>query len=114
MFKPYKMPASTTSSLLLLLSAAATQAIPQPLVPKNEGIQWGPCEIKTKGLPVECGKVTVPLDYTDTSSNQTLDLAVIKYPAQNGPSQGSIMLNFGGPGQDGLNSMISYAPIQSA
>lgn len=106
------MPTPATSSLLFLLSAALTEAIPQPHVPKDEGIQWGPCEHETKDLPVECGKVTVPLDYTDSSSDETLDLAVIRYPAQNGPSQGSILLNFGGPGQDGLNSMISYAPLQ--
>lgn len=102
----------TRNSLMLLLSASLAQAIPQPHIPRNGGIQWGPCEHETEGLPVECGKLAVPLDYTDTSSNRTLDLALIKYPAQNGPSQGSIMLNFGGPGQDGLNSMIAYAPLQ--
>ncbi|KAI1409287.1 TAP-like protein-domain-containing protein [Hypoxylon sp. FL1857] len=76
------------------------------------GIQWGPCDIDTKGLPVQCAKLTVPLDYTDKSSNRTLDLDVIKYPAQKQPKRGSIILNFGGPGQDGLNSMIEYANIQ--
>ncbi|CAI4212347.1 unnamed protein product [Parascedosporium putredinis] len=60
-----------------------------------------------------CSKLNVPLDYTDKSSNKTLELDLIKYPAQNGPSQGSILLNFGGPGQDGLNSMVAYAPIQA-
>ena len=103
---------SATKSLLFLLSAVVTQAIPQPHVSRDEGIQWGPCEHETGDVPLECGKVTVPLDYTDASSDETLDLAVIRYPAQKGPSQGSIMLNFGGPGQDGLNSMVGYGPIQ--
>ncbi|KAI0116151.1 TAP-like protein-domain-containing protein [Hypoxylon sp. NC0597] len=75
-------------------------------------IQWGPCDIDTKGLPVQCAKLTVPLDYTDKSSNRTLNLDLIKYPAQKQPRRGSLILNFGGPGQDGLNSMIDYAEIQ--
>lgn len=104
------MASRATTSLLFLLSAAATQAIPQP---RNEGIQWGPCEHDTGDLPLECGKLAVPLDYTDDSSDETLDLALIKYPAPSGPSKGSILLNFGGPGQDGLNNMVDYVPLQS-
>lgn len=99
-----------TKSLLLALSVSAVQAVPKPR--GNESIRWGKCDIETQGLPVECAKLTVPLDYSNDSCEETLDLALIRYPAQNGPSQGTIMLNFGGPGQDGLNSMISYAPIQ--
>ncbi|SPO06306.1 related to hydrolases or acyltransferases (alpha/beta hydrolase superfamily) [Cephalotrichum gorgonifer] len=106
------MSTRTRNSLLLLLSASLAQAAPQPHIPRKEGIQWGACKHETGGLPVECATLAVPLDYTNSSSDETLDLALIKYPAQNGPSKGSIMLNFGGPGQDGLNSMIAYAPIQ--
>ena len=98
-------------SILLCLSAlsAGVGAVP---CKRTDKLQWGPCNIETGGLPVECAKLTVPLDYADQSSNKTLDLDLIKYPAQNGPSKGSILLNFGGPGQDGLNNMIAYAPIQ--
>lgn len=106
---------SYTNSLLLALAASAAQAIPQPVVPRSgsdEGIQWGECDLETEGLPVECAKLPVPLDYTDDSCEKTLDLALIRYPAQKGPSKGSILLNFGGPGQDGLNNMLAYAPIQ--
>ena len=78
---------------------------------RSNSLQWGPCNLNTT-LPVQCAKLAVPLDYTDKSCNKTLDLDVIKYPAQKGPSKGSIMLNFGGPGQDGLNSMLDYAPLQ--
>ena len=100
-----------TKSLLLALSVSAVQAVPKP--PRgDEGIRWGKCDIETQDLPVECARLPVPLDYSDDSCEETLDLALIRYPAQNGPSQGTIILNFGGPGQDGLNSMISYAPIQ--
>lgn len=104
---------SYTNSLLLALGASAAHAIPQPAVPRSdEGIKWGECDIETEGLPVECAKLPVPLDYSDDSCSKTLDLDLIRYPAQKGPSKGSILLNFGGPGQDGLNNMIGYAPIQ--
>jgi pimeloyl-ACP methyl ester carboxylesterase len=110
------MTTAVRPSALLALSMplASVFGASIPHESRTTGLQWGPCDIETEGLPVECAKLTVPLDYTDTASNKTLDLDVIKYPAQNGPSQGSILLNFGGPGQDGLNSMIGYAPIQSA
>ena len=106
------MPSPTMKSLLLFLSASIAQAIPQPHETRKDGIKWGPCKHETEGLPVECAKLPVPLDYTDSESDKTLDLALIRYPAQKGPSKGTIMLNFGGPGQDGLNNMISYAPLQ--
>lgn len=77
-----------------------------------QGLQWGPCKLNTT-LPVQCAKLTVPLDYTNNSDNRTLTLNVIKYPAQKEPKRGSILLNFGGPGQDGLNSMLAYAPLQA-
>lgn len=109
------MNTAATASLLLGLSASVLASPTSKLhYPRTEKLQWGECDIETGGLPVQCAKLTVPLDYTDKTSNKTLDLDVIKYPAQNGPSKGSILLNFGGPGQDGLNSMISYAPIQSS
>ncbi|KAK4145064.1 TAP-like protein-domain-containing protein [Dichotomopilus funicola] len=100
-----------TNPLLVALGSSVIHAATTKLR-GNSGIQWGKCDIETQGLPVECARLPVPLDYSNGSSAETLDLALIRYPAQNGPSQGTILLNFGGPGQDGLNNMISYAPIQ--
>ena len=63
-------------------------------------------------VPVKCAKLPVPLDYTDSSSNKTLTLDLVKYSAPNNHSKASILLNFGGPGQDLLN-MLAYAPAMS-
>ncbi|KAI1371217.1 TAP-like protein-domain-containing protein [Hypoxylon crocopeplum] len=93
---------------LLSLAAQATSASIRRDYPT--GIQWGPCKLNTT-LPVQCAKLTVPLDYTNKSGNTTLDLDLIKYPAQKQPKRGSIILNFGGPGQDGLTSMLEYAEL---
>ncbi|KAI0886732.1 TAP-like protein-domain-containing protein [Annulohypoxylon maeteangense] len=98
----------TLTPLLLSLAAQGTVAA---IIPRDNstGIQWGPCKLNTT-LPVQCAKLPVPLDYTDNSS-QILNLDVIRYPAQKHPKRGSIILNFGGPGQDGLNSMLAYADL---
>ena len=96
----------TFSPFLLSLAIQGSVAVTIPR-DNNSGIQWGPCKLNTT-LPVQCGKLPVPLDYTDNSS-KILNLDVIKYPAQKQPKRGSIILNFGGPGQDGLESMLSYA-----
>ncbi|KAI0893058.1 TAP-like protein-domain-containing protein [Annulohypoxylon nitens] len=95
------------SPFLLSLAVQGTVAVTVPRDDKS-GIQWGPCKLNTT-LPVQCAKLPVPLDYTTTNSSKILNLDLIKYPAQKQPKRGSIILNFGGPGQDGLNSMLSYA-----
>lgn len=76
----------------------------------NTEIKWGPCKLNTT-LPVQCAQLSVPLDYTNKSCSDTLNLDLIKYPAQKQPKRGSILLNFGGPGQDGLESMLAYAEL---
>ncbi|KAI2463703.1 TAP-like protein-domain-containing protein [Annulohypoxylon bovei var. microspora] len=98
-------------SLTPFLLSFAAQGSKAATLPRdyNSGIQWGPCKLNTT-LPVQCAKLPVPLDYTDNGS-QILNLDLIRYPAQKQPKRGSIILNFGGPGQDGLTSMLSYAEL---
>ncbi|KAJ3526199.1 hypothetical protein NM208_g11306 [Fusarium decemcellulare] len=95
-------------ALVLAAAAQASAAALHNARGDKQGIQWGPCDLDTD-LPVQCARLPVPLDYTNHSSNKTLKLDLIKYPAQKKPSKGSILLNFGGPGQDGLHSMLDYA-----
>ncbi|EME78055.1 uncharacterized protein MYCFIDRAFT_19592, partial [Pseudocercospora fijiensis CIRAD86] len=65
-------------------------------------IEWGPCnqtEVNTTGTaPTQCGTLPVPLDYTNTSSEETLNLQLINIPAPIEPCKGSIQFNLGGPG----------------
>lgn len=77
-------------------------------------MKWGPCEglDNPDKLPVECTNLVVPLDYADDAGDEMLELDLIRYPAQVEPRLGTILLNFGGPGQDGLNGLITYGPIQ--
>lgn len=76
-------------------------------------IRWGDCldlELGDGSLPVLCGNLTVPLDYTDIGSNKTLRLELVKVPATQGPSKGSILLNFGGPGLSSRQTLVSAGP----
>src|SRR4029434_3994369 len=63
----------------------------------SKQITWSPCVLNGTNLPVSCGSLSVPLDYTDEHANTTLNLEIRKIPAANSPSKGSIFFNFGGP-----------------
>lgn len=78
---------------------------------QSEGkISWGPCDINAT-LPIQCSSLGVPLDYTDSRSNATLNLQLLKVPAINGPSKGSILFNFGGPGFGARENLAGSAKI---
>ena len=72
---------------------------------QNGTVNWAPCPVQNGTTPLQCGSLTVPLDYSNTTSTRTLDLQLIKVSAVNQPRKGSILINPGGPGQLGLNDV---------
>ena len=76
-------------------------------------IQWGPCTIESP-LDIQCGTLSVPRDYTLRESNRTVDLDLLKVPAIKGPSKGSILFNFGGPGLATRSNFAERAEIYQA
>lgn len=77
-------------------------------------IEWSHCEVPGATLPLQCGTLVVPLDYTDNTSEATLTLDLRRVPAaqldENGKARkGSILFNFGGPGASGLLDMALFA-----
>ncbi|PHH90451.1 hypothetical protein CDD83_3626 [Cordyceps sp. RAO-2017] len=78
-------------------------------------IQWGACTEKFESqLPVDCGRLTVPLDYTEPASSPKLDIELLRVPATVQPAKGSIFLNFGGPGLPARHSMASLSGVLQA
>lgn len=71
-------------------------------------IEWGQCDFNVS-VPIECGNLGVPLDYTDPAAG-TLDLSLSKVAAVNEPFKGSILFNFGGPGFEAIKTLGSLAP----
>ncbi|MFF8971775.1 alpha/beta fold hydrolase [Streptomyces sp. NPDC014995] len=66
----------------------------------EQKVTWKACE--GDGMPddLQCGKVTVPVDYAHPKAG-SLDLALARYRAT-GEKRGSVLLNFGGPGGPGV------------
>lgn len=74
-------------------------------------IQWGTCADNFESaVPVDCGTLLVPLDYT-VSSNETYTLELLRAPAPVQPAKGSIVLNFGGPGEVGRATLVGNASL---
>jgi len=79
-------------------------------------IQWIACTEAglNDTLALECANLNVPLDYTDSISNETLELELARVPAVFQPSKGSILFNFGGPGlpSRGILALLAPALVQ--
>ncbi|MEU6811582.1 alpha/beta hydrolase [Streptomyces sp. NPDC046831] len=70
----------------------------------SQRVTWASCGAD-RPRDLQCGKVTVPLDYARPGSG-TLELALARYRAS-GPSRGSVVLNFGGPGGAGVPALAA-------
>jgi pimeloyl-ACP methyl ester carboxylesterase len=100
---------AATATLTLLAAALPTAATAEagPDLSRfyHQKITWAACE--GDGVPedLQCGKITVPLDYARPDRG-TLDLALARYRAT-GRSRGSVLLNFGGPGGAGIPGLAA-------
>jgi len=84
---------SARSLLLIFLSSvpllASARAVPRST------IEWGPCsELYSyiAKIPIECGTLAVPLDYTQPDG-KTVNLQLLKFLAPKQPSRGTIQLS---------------------
>jgi pimeloyl-ACP methyl ester carboxylesterase len=79
-------------------STTTTTTTTEPPLPVTP-VQWTPCG------ELQCGTVTVPLDY-DRPDGAQLQIAVARHPAEI-PSEriGSLVINPGGPGASGIDDL---------
>jgi len=117
------------SALLLLTLVGCTLAepgAPQALGPVPQGldryytqeVRWGGCadyastqldEEAFAAPGVECGRVTVPLDYADPEG-ATASIGLLRRPAGDPAARiGSLLVNPGGPGASGMSAAASLA-----
>ncbi|MEU5364146.1 alpha/beta hydrolase [Streptomyces sp. NPDC005925] len=75
----------------------------------RQKVKWAACQGQEAPLDLQCGKVTVPLDYARPAGG-TLDLAVARYRATGAP-RGSVVLNFGGPGGPGVGELAAGGKV---
>ncbi|MYS18430.1 alpha/beta hydrolase [Streptomyces sp. SID4982] len=71
----------------------------------EQKITWGTCAGPDMPKDLQCGKVTVPLDYAHPGTG-TLDLALARYRTT-GSSHRAVLLNFGGPGASGVSQLAA-------
>ncbi|MGW0337899.1 alpha/beta hydrolase [Streptomyces sp. NPDC003011] len=100
----------TSAAGLALLGAGLPAASPDGSEPDlsrfyRQKVAWGKCEGLETPRDLQCGKVTVPLDYA-RPRGATLDLALARYRAT-GKARGSVLLNFGGPGGAGVGELAN-------
>lgn len=99
-----------------LSGAALTSAQPSVKRQDASSVEWSECEFDwvAQGsnpfkLPIQCGTLEVPLDYTDDGNEETLRLDLVKIPATKEPILGSMLYNPGGPGTSGVEVCIANA-----
>ncbi|KAK4209378.1 TAP-like protein-domain-containing protein [Rhypophila decipiens] len=112
-----------------ILNSECIQALANPIIARSKlhqfngsRIKWERCDLKAEALgnllilgqdrnyPIECATLPVPLDYTNPGSDEKVTLELLRSPARNSPSRGSILLNFGGPGASGVAHLVLHAP----
>ncbi|MEE1664655.1 alpha/beta hydrolase [Streptomyces sp. NPDC003631] len=102
--------ATAAAAVLALLGAAlpsVTEAGGGPDLSRfyNQRIAWSSCPGEGAPRDLQCGKVTVPIDYARPEAG-TVDVAMTRYRASAG-SRGSVLLNFGGPGGAGVPELAA-------
>jgi pimeloyl-ACP methyl ester carboxylesterase len=105
--------AAATGAALLAAAPAASAAPSVPAKYLSQQIAWKPCfNPVPPGLPpgserMLCGTFSAPMDWSHPTAHQDISIAVSKLPAT-GASQGSVLLNPGGPGGPGLTMPLSF------
>ncbi|KAM7218622.1 TAP-like domain containing protein [Rhypophila decipiens] len=98
------------SRVALCHALLAWSAVAKPILTNDNRIEWKPCQFEDDGKgdgALECGNLTVPLDYTNPESDDRFIVELLRSRAIKSPSRGSVLLNFGGPGYDGVASIRS-------
>ena len=94
----------------VLLASALANALPNLAPRQVQGVDWIKCEFDfsvPEEVFHECGTLTVPLDYADSTVG-TIDLNLVKMKASKGPAKGSMLFNPGGPGESGIEAATSF------
>jgi pimeloyl-ACP methyl ester carboxylesterase len=73
-------------------------------------IVWGACDSEAAIEGEQCATVSVPLDHFG-SRGTVIDIAVNRFPATSGQSNGALLTNPGGPGGPGLSFARAMSQI---
>jgi pimeloyl-ACP methyl ester carboxylesterase len=95
-------------------SSAAAAAPPSSLT--SQKLDWGGCKAtadsSAPGSDWQCATLKVPLDWSKPDG-ETIGLALIRSKARGENRVGSLLFNFGGPGESGVSVMPGFAATAS-
>lgn len=93
------------------ISVLGLAAVTQATSSSCKSLRWAECEDIDSDVtvPYECATHAVPLDWTEPEKHN-LTLQLLRIPAPVQPSRGSIQFNFGGPGAEARNVLLSLSP----
>jgi len=101
-----------SSGVNVTTPVAEVVSAPQPtkasLTP--DAIVWGACDSEAAIEGEQCATVSVPLDHFG-SRGTVIDIAVNRFPATSGQSNGALLTNPGGPGGPGLSFARTMSQI---
>lgn len=87
---------------------------------KESTLVWSKCDLdfgneylNEKQKEHECARLKVPLDYTNESNGETIELDLIKVKATAKPFKGSVLYNPGGPGASGVEITVDVGSLLS-
>jgi pimeloyl-ACP methyl ester carboxylesterase len=89
------------AALLVPTSASSARASSNASSQPPGQLVWAPCEDDVEP-DYECAFIAVPLDHANPVG-ETIDLALIRYPAEPVIREGAVLLNPGGPGGSGYD-----------
>ncbi|CAJ0548609.1 Ff.00g022220.m01.CDS01 [Fusarium sp. VM40] len=116
------LPATEASSLPKLVRAELTRRTNHKgsSTPKESTLVWSKCDLdfgneylNEKQKDHECARLKVPLDYTNESNGETIELDLIKVKATAKPFKGSVLYNPGGPGASGVETTVDVGSLLS-
>ena len=102
----------SSSGVNVTTPLAEVVSAPQPTKASRTpgAIVWGACDSEGAIEGEQCATVSVPLDHFG-SRGTVIDIAVNRFPATSGQSNGALLTNPGGPGGPGLSFARAMSQI---
>ncbi|GAA2147924.1 alpha/beta hydrolase [Glycomyces algeriensis] len=101
----------TAAGSAAVLAITLLAASPAAAGSGHHGIDWQPCPDTDPAEAVECATIEVPLDY-DRPRGETIEIGLARRQAANPDEKlGTILMDPGGPGGSGVDSVKQYNPL---
>lgn len=96
----------SAAALALITTAALAEECPAGYA-KAKGLAWTDCAKGENGSQLQCATIEVPKDWKDEASPK-MQLHLVRQPAKtkSSRSERSVIINPGGPGSSGIQTVV--------